>query len=144
MMCGGDFTSAGLGWQEAGEDRGSGMKTTDLMRQRIQEFARQLQEEFGSPDVGQHGCLLEAAEEWGIQLGDELARTVTQQELPVATDRGEEATCPQCRELARWKGQRKRRIETRRGAIHVSEPEYYCPRCRRSFFPSDACAGDDA
>lgn len=120
------------------------MKTTDLMRQRIREFSRQLQKEFGSPATGEHGCLLEAAEEWGVQLGDELARAVTEQELPAPAESPEEATCPQCQKLARWRGQRKRRIETRRGAIHVAEPEYYCPRCRRSFFPSDACVGDGA
>jgi hypothetical protein len=26
----------------------------------------------------------------------------------------------------------------------VSEPEYYCPRCRRAFFPSDPRVGDGA
>ena len=118
------------------------MKTTDLMRQRIREFSRQLQEEFGPLTTGDQGCLLEAAEEWGVQIGDELARAVTEQELPAATEPAEEATCPQCQQLARWKGQRKRRIETRRGVIHVSEPEYFCPRCRRSFFPSDARVGN--
>lgn len=118
------------------------MKTTDPMRQRIRDFARQLQEEFGTVAVGEHSCLLEAAEEWGVQLGNELSRAVTEQELPATFDPTEEAACPQCQKLARWKGQRKRRIETRRGAIHVSEPEYYCPRCRRSFFPSDQRAGD--
>lgn len=120
------------------------MKTSDAMRQRIQEMARQLQEEFGSPAAGEHSCLLEAAEEWGVQLGDELARAVTQQELPAASESPEESTCPQCQKLARWRGQRRRRIETRRGAIHVSEPEYYCTRCRRSFFPADQRAGDGA
>jgi hypothetical protein len=120
------------------------MQTTDVMRQRIREFSRQLQEEFGPLATGEHACLLEAAEEWGVQLGDELARAVTEQELPATVDPTEEAACPQCQRLARWKGQRKRRIETRRGAIHVSEPEYYCPRCRRSFFPSDARVGDGA
>lgn len=120
------------------------MRTTDVLRQRIREFSRQLQEEFGPATAGEHACLLEAAEDWAVQLGDELARAVIEQELPATTDPVEEAACPQCRQLARWRGLRKRRIETRRGAIHVSEPEYYCPRCRRSFFPSDAHAGDGA
>lgn len=120
------------------------MKTTDAVRQRMGEFARQLQEEFGAPDVGEHGCLLEAAEEWGVQLGDALARAVTEQALPAASESPTEAVCPQCQQSARWKGHRKRRIETRRGAIHASEPEYFCPRCRRSFFPSDARVGDGA
>lgn len=120
------------------------MKTTPEMRERIREFSRQLREEFGSLAAGEHACLLEAAEEWGVQLGDELARALTEEALPTAADPVEEAACPQCQQLGRWKGQRKRRIETRRGAIHVSEPEYYCPCCRRSFFPSDARLGDGA
>lgn len=123
------------------------MRITDPMRARIQAFARELQEEFGPLAVDGEACLLEAAEAWGIQLGDALARTVTEQELPTAADTAgsaAEAACPGCQQLGRWKGPRKRRIETRRGAIHVSEPEYYCPRCRRSFFPSDACVGDGA
>lgn len=120
------------------------MKSTDLMRQRIREFSRQLREEFG-PLAGVEGiCFLEVAEEWGVQLGDELARAVTELALPATTDPSEEAACPQCQRLARWRGLRKRRIETRRGGIHVSEPEYHCLHCRRSFFPSDARVGDGA
>ena len=120
------------------------METSDRIRRRIKEFAEQLREEFGPLEVGAHSCLLEAAEEWGIQVGDELARAATQQELPAATSSRDEACCPKCQQQGRWKGQRKRRIETRRGPIHVSEPEYFCPRCRRSFFPADASLGHGA
>lgn len=120
------------------------MKTTDLLQERIRAFSRELQEEFGPLAVGEESCLLEAAEAWGVQIGDALARAATEQALPEITDSSEEASCPQCQQLARWRGLRKRRIETRRGAIHVSEPEYHCPRCRRSFFPSDASVGDGA
>ena len=118
------------------------MRITDQVRERVREFARQMREEFG-PLAGEgEACLLEAAEDWGVQLGDELARTATEQALPATADSAEEATCPKCQRLGRWKGLRKRRIETRRGAIHIAEPEYDCPRCRRSFFPSDARVGD--
>jgi hypothetical protein len=120
------------------------MRISDVVRERIREFSRELQEEFGLLAAGADVCLLEAAEEWGVQLGDELARAATELALPATTEPSEEAACPQCRRLARWKGLRKRRIETRRGAIHVSEPEYHCPGCRRSFFPSDARVGDGA
>jgi hypothetical protein len=118
------------------------MRITDQMRERVQEFARQMREEFGPLAVEGEVCLLEAVEDWGVLLGDELARTVTKQTLPAAADCSEEASCPACQKLGRWRGLRKRRIETRRGAIHICEPEYYCPRCRRSFFPSDARLGD--
>jgi hypothetical protein len=120
------------------------METSDRLQRRIRQFAEQLREEFGPLAVGEQSCLLEAAEEWGIRVGDELARAATQQELPAATAEPDEACCPKCQQLARWKGTRKRRVETRRGPIHVSEPEYYCPRCRRSFFPADPGVGDGA
>jgi hypothetical protein len=120
------------------------MEINSRLRHRVQQFAEQLREEFGPQRVGEHSCLLEAAEEWGVRVGDELARAVTQQEMPIATTEADEACCPQCRQLARWKGPRKRRVETRRGPIHVSEPEYYCPRCRRSFFPGDSDFGNGA
>lgn len=120
------------------------METNDRLRCRIEEFSEQLREEFGPIEQGEYSCLLEAAEEWGIQIGDALARAATQQALPEAAVHEEESCCPKCRQVARWKGQRKRRIETRRGPIHVAEPEYYCPRCRRSFFPSDDRPGHGA
>ena len=123
------------------------METSDRLRRRIAEFAEQLRNEFGPVTAEGHSCLLEAAEEWGIRVGDELARAATVQELPnqaaEASERSE-ASCPKCQQLARWKGLRKRRIEMRRGSIHVSESEYYCPRCRRSFFPADQRVGDGA
>jgi hypothetical protein len=148
VMMSGVFLGGLIGcWQEAGEARRSRRRTMDLIRQRIGEFFRQLREEFGPLAVKDNACLLEAAEDWGIQLGDEFARTVIEQELgaTLATPAtSEEAACPQCRQTARWRGLRKRRVETRRGAIHVSEPEYHCLSCRRSFFPSDARVGDGA
>jgi hypothetical protein len=123
------------------------MELTDQVRERVRAFAHEMREEFGPLGAADAACLLEAAEDWGVLLGDELARAVTEQELPAAADTADsavEAACPKCQRLGRWKGPRKRRVETRRGAIHVSEPEYYCHHCRRSFFPSDARVGDGA
>jgi len=120
------------------------METNDRLRRRLDEIAEQLREEFGDVELGEHGCLLEAVEDWAVEVGDQLARRVmTKQIVPVGVA-AEESNCPQCRQMARWKGQRQRRVETRRGPIHVSEPEYYCPRCRRSFFPADPDVGDGA
>ena len=33
-----------------------------------------------------------------------------------------------------------RQLQTIRGQIEIPEPEHYCKKCRRSFFPSDATA----
>lgn len=120
------------------------MKTSDVVRQRIRAFSRELQEEFGPLAVAEGDCLLEAAEAWGVQLGDELARAVTEQALPTTIDGSEEVACPQCQQPARCRRLRRRRVETRRGAIHIPEPEYHCRHCRRSFFPSDTHVGDGA
>jgi hypothetical protein len=120
------------------------MKTNDRLRQRLDEMAAQLREEFGDVEVGESGCLLEAVEDWAVEVGDQLARRVMAEQIAPAGVSAEEGQCPQCHQVARWKGQRKRRIETRRGPLHVSEPEYYCPHCRRSFFPADPNVGNGA
>lgn len=118
------------------------METSDGLRLRLAEMAEQLREEFGGVSVGENGCLLEAVEDWAIEVGDQLARQVMNHQMTPERPAAEEAECPKCHRLGRWKGQRKRRVETRRGPIHVSEPEYYCHRCRRSFFPADPGAGN--
>ncbi len=120
------------------------METSDRLRRRLDEIADQLREEFGAVPLGEHGCLLEAVEDWAVEVSDELARRVMTKQVSPESRGVEESHCPQCHQMARWKGQRKRRIQTRRGLIQVSEPEYYCQRCRRSFFPADANIGDGA
>jgi hypothetical protein len=120
------------------------METSDRLRIRLAEIAEQLQEEFGPVSAGENGCLLEAVEDWAVAVGDQLARQVMTEQVTPQGPPADEAECPKCGHLGRWKGQRKRRVETRRGPIHVSEPEYYCHRCRRSFFPADQSVGDDA
>lgn len=121
------------------------METTERMRFFLQRVAEEFEEEFGPAAVGEPGCLLESIEDWGVLIGDELSRQAMARQLSTAVaapaTKGE-GECPECHQLGRSKGHRKRRIETRRGAIHVNEPEYHCPRCRRSFFPDDACSGD--
>src|SRR5438067_201905 len=107
------------------------METSARLRLRIEMIAEQLQEEFGELEVGEHGCLMEAVEEWAVQMGDQLAREVMAKRVAQQPAAAEEHLCPQCHEGGRFKGKRKRRVETRRGPIHVSEPEYYCQRCRR-------------
>lgn len=120
------------------------MKTDDRLRHRLEEFAEELREEFGVVSAGENGCRLEAVEEWAVRVGDQLARQVMTKQVTPERATAAECECPRCHQMARWKGERKRRIETRRGVIHVSEPEYYCPGCRRSFFPDDERVGDGA
>jgi len=120
------------------------METSDRLRRRLAEVAEQLREEFGDVSAGENGCLLEAVEDWAVEVGDQLARQVMTKQVTPEQPAAKECQCPKCHQMGRWRGPRKRRVETRRGPIHVSDPEYYCPRCRRSFFPADPSVGDGA
>lgn len=120
------------------------METTERMRFFLQRVAAEFAEEFGPVTQGEQGCLLESIEDWAVLLGDELSRQAMARQVSAAVEAPAtkaESLCPECHQQGRSKGHRKRRIETRRGAIHVNEPEYHCPRCRRSFFPDDARVG---
>lgn len=122
------------------------MERSERLRQRAEAFAAQLQEEFGVLAPDEQGCLLSVVEDFAIEIGDEVSRAVIRRQVEAGTApvAAEEPCCPTCQRPARRKKERKRRVETRRGAIHVAEPEHYCNRCRRSFFPSDPLAGDGA
>ena len=45
-------------------------------------------------------------------------------------------TCPGCQQPLPCDDARPRALQTRAGQAHWPEPEGYCPRCRRAFFPS--------
>ena len=45
--------------------------------------------------------------------------------------------CPTCGKPGQYKGQRERPLIGRRGPVAIAEPEYFCPACRRAFFPDD-------
>ncbi len=45
-------------------------------------------------------------------------------------------TCPGCRQPLACEDSNPREMETRAGQADWQEPEAYCDRCRRSFFPS--------
>ena len=46
--------------------------------------------------------------------------------------------CPKCGKLGRYQGLRERELIGRRGPVPISEPEYFCPCCRKAFFPEYA------
>ena len=65
-------------------------------------------------------------------LADALARqTAAQAKGPPAY-----RTCPGCRQPLVCDDTNERIIQTRAGEAEWAEPEGYCDRCRRSFFPS--------
>jgi hypothetical protein len=71
-------------------------------------------------------------------LAESLARqAAAQHQQPAAT-----CTCPGCQQPLDCTAANPRCVQTRAGTADWSEPEGYCSRCRRAFFPSVQESGD--
>lgn len=116
------------------------MAISSEIRRRIEWMAGQLCDEVGEVDESEGDCWLDAVENRAIEIADALAAEVVKQQ---SADRpaAEEASCPECDQSGRYRGHRQRELITRRGPTTIAEPEYYCPACRRAFFPADQRVG---
>jgi hypothetical protein len=65
-------------------------------------------------------------------VADALARQAQARDKGTAVYR----VCPGCQEPLRCEDANERILDTRVGEAEWAEPEGYCRRCRRSFFPS--------
>jgi len=116
------------------------MATRDQVQAKIETFAQQLAEEFGEIDEENALSWLDAIETRAVAIGDAVTTELLKRrsaDHPVEQD---ESTCPQCDKLGRYRGKRERELIGRRGPVTIAEPEYYCPCCRKSFFPTHAIA----
>ena len=116
------------------------MATSPQLHRRIEDFVESLEAEFGPVAQGKHNCLLSAIEDFGVQIGDEVAKTIAEKKSAkqiVLDEPTSECCCPVCSSPGQFKGERKRLLDGRRGKLRISEPEYFCTKCRKSFFPSD-------
>jgi hypothetical protein len=113
------------------------MTTSDLFRVKIEAFAQQLAEEFGEIDDEHALSWLDAIETRAVEIGDAVTTELLKKKSATRPT-AEEATCPRCDKLGRYLGQRERELIGRRGPVTISEPEYFCPSCRKSFFPEYA------
>ena len=109
------------------------------LRERIQELARLLLAEQAAPVKREGVPLFTTLEDAAIAIGDALTKEVVEREL--ARQSEHTAECPQCGGGGLRRGARERVIQTRRGEVKFTEPEFYCPQCRRAFFPSVGSVG---
>lgn len=97
---------------------------------------------------------------WGTKLSDiealclDIREVLSEEVLDLALQRQAAAhaqqteqqfrVCPSCQRPLKWdkKETQERVVETDAGTAEWSEPEGYCQRCRRSFFPSVPKSGD--
>jgi hypothetical protein len=112
------------------------MATTQDIKQRIASFARELSEELGEVDDSDALSWLDAIETQAVQIGDAVTAELLQRRASVRPVEGKSA-CPQCGKPGQYQRQRERELVGRRGPVAIAEPEYFCPACRRAFFPAD-------
>ena len=115
------------------------MATTQEMKERIAAFARELAEELGDVDDSDALSWLDAIETQAVEIGDAISVELLRQKSADRPACNEESTCPKCGKLGRYQGRRERELVGRRGPTIISEPEYFCPCCRKAFFPADPC-----
>ena len=113
------------------------MATTEEMKQRIAAFARELAAELGEVDDSNALSWLDAIETQAVEIGDAVHAELVEQTSATRPTEAE-STCPGCGKLGRYQGKRNRELIGRRGPVTISEPEYFCPCCRKAFFPDDA------
>ena len=110
------------------------MATTDYIQERIEAFARELREELGEVDDSDALSLLDAVETEAVQIGDAVHAALVKQ-WSANRPAEDESICPECGQPGRYRGRRERELIGRRGPVTIAEPEYFCPACRRAFFP---------
>lgn len=97
------------------------------------------------PDGMPWGTRFEELEDLAVAVGDEMARQMVNQAL--AQQAGTPADmnyqrCSQCGDPVLPGETNPRIVQTRVGSVEWSEPEGYCDRCRKAFFPSVQESGD--
>jgi hypothetical protein len=113
------------------------MATTRDIQERVAAFVRELAEELGEVEEGDALSWLDALETQAVEIGDAVSIELLRRKARDQPAADEEATCPKCGKLGGYQGRRNRELISRRGPVAITEPEYFCPACRRAFFPTD-------
>lgn len=116
------------------------MAITREIKERIAAFAREMAEELGEVDDSDALSWLDAIETQAVEIGDAISTELLERRAVELPTSDEESTCPQCGKLGRYRGRRERELIGRRGPATIREAEYFCPCCRKAFFP---CNPDD-
>ncbi|HLZ72540.1 MAG TPA: hypothetical protein VKV26_21755 [Dehalococcoidia bacterium] len=107
----------------------------------LEGVAKNLIDKLYGPDGPGWGTKLSDIEELFVTLRTALseamlAEALTRQATAHAAGPAPARLCPSCQQPLDCTGRNQRLLETDAGEAVWAEPEGYCDRCRRSFFPS--------
>jgi len=117
------------------------MKTKEEIEAKIQAFSLELAAELGEFPEEDHDSSFAAVELRAAEIGDQVSCALMAQRSAMKNEKrlsDSQCCCPKCNGPGELKRLRKREVQTIRGTIVLTEPEHYCKKCRRSFFPSDS------
>jgi hypothetical protein len=111
------------------------------VRPYVEGVAKNLIDKLYGPDGPPWGTKLTEIEDVILAVREVLsermvADALTRQAAAQGNEAAAERTCPGCHEPLTCVDSNERILDTRVGDAEWAEPEGYCDRCRRSFFPS--------
>jgi hypothetical protein len=117
------------------------------VRPYVEGVAKNLVDKLYGPNGPAWGTTLTEIEELLLGIRQVLTEKMLDESLArqaAATDQLPAAvrTCTGCQQPLACDDDNPRLVQTRAGEAEWSEPEGYCPRCRRAFFPSVQKPGD--
>jgi hypothetical protein len=125
-------------------------KEVDNVRTYLEGVAKYLADKLYGPQGPAWGTKLTEIEDLCLDIREVLSEELLNLALKRQAAGHEQQTqkefrnCPGCQRLLEWadKETQERILETGAGEAEWAEPEGYCRRCRRAFFPSVAQSGD--
>lgn len=111
------------------------MAISENLMEGIRRLAEEAADEQGLEGEVREQALITLIEDLAVEVGDAVAQEIIKRQLVVQA-RCEHPVCPDCGTPGLRKKERIRDVLSRRGEVEFAEPECYCKRCRRSFFPS--------
>lgn len=113
----------------------------DEVRPYVEGVAKNLVDKLYGPSGPAWGTTLTELEDLLLDIRQVLTQKMLDESLArqaAAANQQAPATrsCPGCQQPVDCDDAHPRLVQTRAGAAHWSEPEGYCTRCRRAFFPS--------
>jgi len=112
----------------------------ERLRRAVREAVQRCLTEGDLPEVQKGEARFTTIETLALAAGDAVSLEVFEQQL--AESGMGPPHCPRCGFEGQRVKQRERPVQTRRGLdVPLQEHEFYCPGCRRAFFPAFPSAG---